>query len=40
MQKAIHGITVSHFYDTYREKLKLELVTGTLGSIGSFARGA
>src|SRR5580658_363393 len=31
MQKAIHGITVSHFYDTYREKLKLELVTGDAG---------
>src|ERR1035438_7460227 len=31
MQKAIHGITVAHFYDTYREKLKLELVTGEAG---------
>ncbi len=31
MQKAIHGITVSHFYDTYREKLKMELVTGDAG---------
>jgi HPr kinase/phosphorylase len=31
MQKAIHGITVAHFYDTYREKLKLELVTGETG---------
>ena len=31
MQKAIHGITVAHFYDTYREKLKLELVTGDAG---------
>ena len=31
MQKAIHGITVAHFYDTYRDKLKLELVTGDAG---------
>ena len=31
MQKAIHGITVSHFFETYREKLKLELVTGSGG---------
>ena len=31
MQKAIHGITVAHFFDTYREKLKLELVTGAEG---------
>jgi HPr kinase/phosphorylase len=31
MQKAIHGITVAHFYDTYREKLKMELVTGHAG---------
>lgn len=31
MQKAIHGITVSHFFETYREKLKLELVTGEAG---------
>jgi HPr kinase/phosphorylase len=29
--KAIHGITVAHFYDTYREKLQLELVTGGTG---------
>ena len=28
MQKAIQGITVAHFLETYREKLKLELVTG------------
>lgn len=27
MQKAIHGITVAHFYETYRQKLKLEWVT-------------
>lgn len=27
MQKAIHGITVAHFFETYREKLKMELVT-------------
>ena len=31
MQKAIHGITVEYFYDTYREKLKMELVTGGAG---------
>ncbi len=31
MQKAIHGITVAHFFETYREKLKLELVTGAGG---------
>jgi HPr kinase/phosphorylase len=31
MSKAIHGITVAHFFDTYGEKLKLELVTGREG---------
>jgi HPr kinase/phosphorylase len=31
MQKAIHGITVAHFYETYREKLRMELVTGPAG---------
>lgn len=31
MQKAIHGITVAHFYQTYRQKLKMELVTGEPG---------
>ena len=31
MQKAIHGITVAHFFETYREKLKLELLTGEDG---------
>jgi HPr kinase/phosphorylase len=31
MQKAIHGITVAHFFETYREKLKLEIVTGQAG---------
>ena len=31
MQKAIHGITVAHFYETYREKLKLELLAGGEG---------
>ncbi|HEY1765283.1 MAG TPA: HPr(Ser) kinase/phosphatase [Opitutaceae bacterium] len=31
MQKAIHGITVAHFYETYKEKLKLELVTADAG---------
>ena len=29
--KAIHGITVAHFYETYRDKLELELVTGEPG---------
>jgi HPr kinase/phosphorylase len=29
--KAIHGITVAHFFETYREKLQLELVTGEAG---------
>lgn len=31
MQKAIHGITIGHFFETYREKLKLELVTDGSG---------
>jgi len=31
MQKAIHGITVSHFFETYRKKLLLESVTGSAG---------
>jgi HPr kinase/phosphorylase len=31
MQKAIHGITVAHFFETYREKLKMELITGEAG---------
>jgi HPr kinase/phosphorylase len=31
MQRAIHGITVAHFFETYRYKLKLELVTGEPG---------
>ena len=31
MHKEIHGITVAHFFETYREKLKLELVTGAGG---------
>ena len=29
--KAIHGITVAHFYETYRDKLELVLVTGEAG---------
>ena len=29
--KAIHGITVAHFYETYREKLQLDLLTGEAG---------
>ena len=31
MQKAIHGITVAHFYESYREKLKMELMVGEAG---------
>src|SRR5476651_2621653 len=31
MPKAISGITVAHFFDTYREKLQLELITGEPG---------
>ena len=31
MQKAIHGITVAHFYETYREKLQMEIVSGEAG---------
>ena len=31
MQKAIHGITVAHFLQTYRDKLKMELVVGERG---------
>jgi len=31
MQKAIHGITVAHFFETYREKLRLEVITGEAG---------
>ncbi|MEY3775043.1 MAG: hypothetical protein RLZZ129_1823 [Verrucomicrobiota bacterium] len=31
MQKAIHGITVAHFYESYREKLKLELLNDGAG---------
>jgi HPr kinase/phosphorylase len=31
MQRAIHGITVAHFLETYREKLKMELMLGEDG---------
>jgi HPr kinase/phosphorylase len=31
MQKAIHGITVAHFFETHRDKLKMELVIGEAG---------
>ena len=31
MQKAIQGITIAHFFEIYREKLKMELVTGDSG---------
>jgi len=29
--KAIHGITVAHFYETYKDKLQLELLNGSAG---------
>ncbi len=29
--KAVHGITVAHFYETYKEKLQLELLNGGNG---------
>jgi HPr kinase/phosphorylase len=29
--KAIHGITVAHFYETYKDKLQLELLHGAAG---------
>ncbi len=31
MQKSIHGFTVAHFFETYREKLKMELIVGAPG---------
>jgi HPr kinase/phosphorylase len=31
MSKAIQGITVAHFFETYRDKLKLELLNGEEG---------
>jgi len=31
MPKVIHGITVSHFFEAYRHRLKLELLTGEAG---------
>jgi HPr kinase/phosphorylase len=31
MQKAIHGISVAHFLETYRDKLKMELISGEKG---------
>jgi HPr kinase/phosphorylase len=31
MPKAIHGITVAHFFETYRERLKMELALGESG---------
>lgn len=31
MPKVVHGITVAHFYEIYRTRLKLELVTGEPG---------
>ena len=31
MQKEIHGITVEHFFATYTEKLKLEVIAGAEG---------
>ena len=29
--KAIHGITVAHFFETYRDKLQLALLNGEKG---------
>lgn len=31
MHKQVHGITVAHFFDTYRTKLRMELITGGAG---------
>jgi HPr kinase/phosphorylase len=31
MQRSLHGISVAHFLETYRDKLKLEVVTGADG---------
>jgi HPr kinase/phosphorylase len=31
MSKAIHGISVAHFFETYGARLKLELITGRVG---------
>ncbi len=31
MQKDVHGITVAHFFETFREKLKLQLEVGERG---------
>ncbi len=31
MQKAIQGITIAHFFETYRDKLRMELVYGDAG---------
>jgi HPr kinase/phosphorylase len=31
MLKAIHGITIAHFFETYRTKLQMELVMGETG---------
>ena len=31
MQKAVHGITVAHFVETHREKLRMEIVAGEDG---------
>jgi HPr kinase/phosphorylase len=31
MQKAIQGITIAHFFETYRDKLKMELMSGEAG---------
>jgi HPr kinase/phosphorylase len=31
MQKAVHGITVAHFFETHREKLRMEIVAGEDG---------
>jgi len=39
-KKAIHGITVAHFYETYREKLQMELVTGEAGMLRFIREGS
>lgn len=31
LPKAVNGISVAHFFETYRERLKMELVTGDAG---------
>ena len=35
MQKSVHGITVAHFLESHREKLRMDLVVGEAG-LGRF----